>query len=66
LRKKILAGMIQQGMARRQAEEALEVDVRDLRLDIRRSLAQESSPAAFLERKDTLPLPQKVAPRAKT
>jgi len=66
LRKKILAGMIQQGMARRQAEEALEVDVRDLRLDIRRSLAQESPPAAFLEKKDTLPLPQKVAPRAKT
>jgi RNA polymerase sigma-70 factor, ECF subfamily len=30
LRKKILAGMVQQGMARRQAEEALEVDVRDL------------------------------------
>ncbi len=30
LRKKILAGLMQQGMARRQAEEALEVDVRDL------------------------------------
>src|SRR5208282_3490302 len=43
LRKKILAHMIQQGMARRQAEEALEVDVRDLRLDIRRSLTQDSS-----------------------
>jgi RNA polymerase sigma-70 factor (ECF subfamily) len=47
LRKKILAEMIRQGMTRRQAEEALEVDVRDLRLDIRRALAQESSPAAF-------------------
>jgi RNA polymerase sigma-70 factor (ECF subfamily) len=47
LRKKILSGMMQQGMARRQAEEALEVDVRDLRLDIRRSLAQESSVPAF-------------------
>jgi len=41
LRKKILAGMQQQGMDRRQAEEALEVDVRDLQVDIRRSLAQE-------------------------
>ncbi|MFZ0770224.1 MAG: sigma-70 family RNA polymerase sigma factor [Candidatus Sulfotelmatobacter sp.] len=49
LRKKILANMVQQGMGRRQAEEALEVDVRDLRLDIRRSLAQESSPPAFSE-----------------
>jgi RNA polymerase sigma-70 factor (ECF subfamily) len=47
LRKKILAEMIRQGMTRRQAEEALEVDVRDLRLDIRRALAQESSSAAF-------------------
>jgi RNA polymerase sigma-70 factor (ECF subfamily) len=65
LRKKILAGMIQQGMARRQAEEALAVDVRDLRLDIRRSLAQESPPATFSEKKDTLPLPPKMAPRAK-
>jgi RNA polymerase sigma-70 factor (ECF subfamily) len=51
LRKKILAGMMQQGMARRQAEEALDVDVRDLQLDIRRSLAQDSPPAAFLEKK---------------
>lgn len=47
LRKKILATMVQQGMARRQAEEALEVDVRDLQLDIRRSLAQESSVPTF-------------------
>ncbi|MGA7400099.1 MAG: sigma-70 family RNA polymerase sigma factor [Candidatus Sulfotelmatobacter sp.] len=52
LRKKILAHMIQQGMARRQAEEALEVDVRDLRLDIRRSLTQDSSPAAFSEKRE--------------
>jgi RNA polymerase sigma-70 factor (ECF subfamily) len=66
LRKKILAGMVQQGMARRQAEEALEVDVRDLRLDIRRSLAQESPAATFSEKKDMLPLPQKMAPRAKS
>ena len=52
LRKKILANMIQQGMARRQAEEALEVDVRDLRLDIRRSLAQEPPAAPFSDQRE--------------
>ncbi|HWY20251.1 MAG TPA: sigma-70 family RNA polymerase sigma factor [Candidatus Acidoferrum sp.] len=50
LRKKILAGMTQQGMSRRQAEEALEADVRDLRVDIRRSLAQDSPAQAFSEK----------------
>jgi RNA polymerase sigma-70 factor, ECF subfamily len=65
LRKKILAGMMQQGMTRRQAEEAMEVDVRDLQVNIRRSLAQESPPSAFSE-KESLPFQQKVAPRAKT
>ncbi len=50
LRKKILAAMTQQGMSRRQAEEALEADVRDLRVDIRRSLAQETRAAAFSEK----------------
>jgi RNA polymerase sigma-70 factor, ECF subfamily len=66
LRKKILAGMMQQGMSRRQAEEAMEVDVRDVQVNIRRSLAQESPPAAFSEKKDTLPFRQKVAPRVKS
>jgi RNA polymerase sigma-70 factor, ECF subfamily len=47
LRKKIMAGMMQQGMARRQAEEALDVDVRDLQVNIRSSLAQDSPAAAF-------------------
>jgi RNA polymerase sigma-70 factor (ECF subfamily) len=65
LRKKILAGMMQQGMARRQAEEALEADVRDLRVDIRRSLVQDSSPATFTGKKDALPFQSTVAPRAK-
>jgi RNA polymerase sigma-70 factor, ECF subfamily len=65
LRKKILAGMMRQGMARRQAEEALEVDVRDLRVDIRRNLAQESPAATFSQKKDALPFQQKAAPRAK-
>jgi RNA polymerase sigma-70 factor (ECF subfamily) len=49
LRKKILAAMMLQGMTRRQAEEALEVDVRDLQFDIRRSLAQETPSKAFSE-----------------
>ena len=66
LRKKILAGMMQQGISRRQAEEALDVDVRDLQVNIRNSLAQESPPAAFSEKKDTLPFQQKVAPRVKS
>lgn len=52
LRKKIVAGMVQQGMARRQAEEALEVDVRDLKVDIRRSLAQEPAAGAFQEKEN--------------
>ena len=47
LRKRILAHLIQQGMSRRQAEEAMESDVRDLQLDIRRSLSQESPGKAF-------------------
>jgi RNA polymerase sigma-70 factor (ECF subfamily) len=65
LRKKILAGMMQQGMARRQAEEALEADVRDLRVDIRRSLVQDSPAATFTGKKDALPFQSTVAPRAK-
>jgi RNA polymerase sigma-70 factor (ECF subfamily) len=52
LRKKILSNMMQQGMARRQAEEALDVDVRDLRVDIRRSLAQDSPPATFSQKRE--------------
>jgi hypothetical protein len=52
LRKKILANMMQQGMARRQAEEALDVDVRDVRLDIRRSLAQEPPAASFSDQRE--------------
>ncbi len=47
LRKQIMAALVREGMSRRQAEESLEVDVRDLRVDIRRTLTQESSPPAF-------------------
>lgn len=66
LRKKIVSRMVQQGMARRQAEEALEVDVRDLQINIRRSLAQESSAGAFSEQKDEMRFEPKVARRAKS
>lgn len=51
LRKSILAGLGRQGMSRRQAEEAMEVDVRDLRVNLRSRLTQESAPAAFSEKK---------------
>ena len=50
LRKQIIAGLSQRGMSRRQAEEALETDVRDLQVDIRRSLAQETPTASFSEK----------------
>jgi RNA polymerase sigma-70 factor (ECF subfamily) len=51
LRKQIVASLARRGMSRRQAEEALEVDVRDLQLDIRRSLTQEPAPPAFSEKR---------------
>jgi RNA polymerase sigma-70 factor (ECF subfamily) len=51
LRKQIVAALTQRGMSRRQAEEALDVDVRDLQVDIRRSLAQESPGPAFSEKR---------------
>lgn len=51
LRKQILSDLVRRGMSRRQAEEALEVDVRDLQVNIRRSLAQESPPAAFSKKR---------------
>jgi RNA polymerase sigma-70 factor (ECF subfamily) len=47
LRKKIMAGLTRRGMSRRQAEEALQVDVRDLQVNIRKHLSQESGTAAF-------------------
>ena len=51
LRKHILAALGRSGMSRRQAQEALEVDVRDLALNIRGRLAQESAAGAFPEKK---------------
>lgn len=47
LRKSILAGLSRRGMSRRQAEEALEVDVRDLRLNLRSRMLQETAHPPF-------------------
>jgi RNA polymerase sigma-70 factor (ECF subfamily) len=55
LRKQILAALGRRGMSRRQAQEALEVDVRDLRVNIRSRLAQESGGAAFSKKKAEAP-----------
>lgn len=51
LRKQILAGLGRRGMSRREAQEALDVDVRDLRLNIRNRLTQENPASAFSEKK---------------
>ena len=51
LKKQILSSLARQGMTRRQAEEAFEVDVRDLNLNVRERLAQESPPRAFSKKK---------------
>jgi RNA polymerase sigma-70 factor (ECF subfamily) len=66
LRKKIVANMMQQGVERRAAEEAMEVDVRDLQVNIRRSLGQEIPAAAFSEKEKALNFQQKIAPRTKS
>jgi len=59
LRKQIVAALTKGGgMSRRQAEEALEVDVRDLQVDIRRSLAQEPPPAPFSEKRVEARVPE--------
>lgn len=50
LRKRILAGLEKRGMSRRQAQEALEVDVRDIHLSLRDKL-QETAQAPFSKKK---------------
>lgn len=50
LRKQILKSLTKLGLSRRQAEEALSAEVRDLALDIRASLAQEPLSGAFSEK----------------
>lgn len=51
LRKQILAGLSRRGMERRQAQEALQVDVRDLQVAVRNRLAQETRVQTFPEKK---------------
>lgn len=58
LRKQIVATLTKSGMSRRQAEEALDTDVRDLQIDIRRSLAQETAPAPFSEKRVEARVPE--------
>jgi RNA polymerase sigma-70 factor (ECF subfamily) len=55
LRKQILGSLGRRGMSRRQAQEALEVDVRDLRVNIRSRLAQETPRSAFSKNKAEAP-----------
>ncbi len=50
LRRKILENLVGAGLSRRQAEEALDVDVRDVALDIRSRLAQETGGRPFLDK----------------
>jgi RNA polymerase sigma-70 factor, ECF subfamily len=51
LRKRILAGLRERGMSYAQATEALETDVRDVQIDLRSRLVQDSTPATFPGRK---------------
>jgi len=51
LQKKIMEELTSRGMSRRQAQEALDADVRDLRVDVRARLAQDTATAPFLESK---------------
>src|SRR5215472_817075 len=50
LRKQVMAGLVQRGMNRGQAEEALEADVRYLQIDVGKKL-QENRPTAFQQNK---------------
>ena len=54
LRKHILNGLTQHGMSRRQAEEALDADVRDLQLNVRKHLAQKAEVQPFPKKKDLM------------
>ena len=51
LRKQIFNNLTRNGMSRRQAEEALLTDVRDLQVNIRARLVQETAAQAFPEKK---------------
>jgi len=51
LRKQIVAGLAKRGMGRRQAEEAMEVDVRDVSVNIRDRLMQKDQSQPFPDKK---------------
>jgi len=51
LRKRILTGLRDLGMSHAQAVEALEADVRDITLDLRSRLTQDSGPTTFNSRR---------------
>jgi RNA polymerase sigma-70 factor (ECF subfamily) len=55
IRKQILHNLLQQGMSRPQAEEALDVDVRDLQLNIRKQLTQKTETQTFPDQGDKQP-----------
>jgi RNA polymerase sigma-70 factor, ECF subfamily len=55
LRKQILSALGRTGMSRRQAQEAMEVDVRDMRVNIRNRLTQERDVRAFPDKKAEAP-----------
>lgn len=55
LRKQMLAMLGKLGMSRRQAQEAMESDVRDLRVNIRARLAQEDYQPSFSDKKAKAP-----------
>lgn len=52
VRKAIVEGLRRRGMSERQAAEALESDVRDLRVEVREKLAQETRGSPFSEKKE--------------
>jgi RNA polymerase sigma-70 factor (ECF subfamily) len=47
LRKRIRSGLTERGMSKRQADEALDADVRDLQVNVRARLAQETTSGPF-------------------
>jgi len=51
LQKNILKALIAMGMSRRQAQEAMDIDVRDLTVNIRAKLSQDQPSGAFLRNK---------------
>jgi RNA polymerase sigma-70 factor, ECF subfamily len=55
LRKRILAGLRVRGMSHAQAAETMEADVRDIQLNLRSRLAQDSTAKTFPERRGKVP-----------